>query len=167
MSEKAIMQSERMKKQTIGVEVEMNNITREKAAKIAAELFGTGRYEYTDNRNGYLTWSAWSSDGREWKFQRDTSIPNYARIKELEAKYAEILNSEPTELPAIFSLKTHLIIGGILCLLYLVPGVIYFIIYFKKKKENANWYEKKYAEWSEKMNTEGKRILEEATSLLS
>ena len=81
--------------------------------------------------------------------------------------HAEILNSEPTELPAIFSLKTHLIIGGILCLLYLVPGVIYFIIYFKKKKENANWYEKKYAEWSEKMNTEGKRILEEATSLLS
>ena len=63
-----------MKEQTIGVEVEMNNITREKAAKIATELFGTGRYEYTDNRNGYLTWSAWSSDGREWKFQRDTSI---------------------------------------------------------------------------------------------
>ena len=74
MSEKAIRQSERMKEQTIGVEVEMNNITREKAAKIAAELFGTGGYEYTDNRNGYLTWSAWSNDGREWKFQRDTSI---------------------------------------------------------------------------------------------
>src|SRR5574344_1830983 len=74
MSEKAIRQSEKMKEQTIGVEVEMNNITREKAEKIAAELFGTGRYEYTDNRNGYLTWSAWSNDGREWKFQRDTSI---------------------------------------------------------------------------------------------
>jgi len=39
MSEKAIRQSEKMKEQTIGVEVEMNNITREKAAKIAAELF--------------------------------------------------------------------------------------------------------------------------------
>lgn len=100
-------------------------------------------------------------------FQRDTSIPNYARIKELEANYAEILNSEPTEIPAIFSLKTHLIIGGILCLFYVVPGVIYFIIYFKKKKENANWYEKKYAEWSEKMNTEGKQILDEVTSLLA
>ena len=36
MSEKAIRQSEKMKEQTIGVEVEMNNITREKAAKIAA-----------------------------------------------------------------------------------------------------------------------------------
>ena len=74
MSEKAKIQSERMKEQTIGVEVEMNNITREKAAKIAAELFGTGRYEYTHARNGYSTWSAWSNDGREWKFQKDVSI---------------------------------------------------------------------------------------------
>ena len=74
MSEKAIMQSEKMKEQTIGVEVEMNNITREEAAKIAADLFGTTRYEYTDSRNGYSTWSAWSEDGREWKFQKDVSI---------------------------------------------------------------------------------------------
>src|SRR5574344_902178 len=74
MSEKVIMQSEKMKEQTIGVEVEMNNITREKAAKVAAELFGTGRYEYTNSRNGYSTWSAWSNDGREWKFQKDVSI---------------------------------------------------------------------------------------------
>ena len=74
MSERAKIQSEKMKEQTIGVEVEMNNITREKAAKIAAELFGTGRYEYTHARNGYSTWSAWSNDGREWKFQKDVSI---------------------------------------------------------------------------------------------
>ncbi len=63
-----------MKKQTFGVEVEMNNITREKAAKLAAEFFGTGRYEYTASRNGYETWSAWMADGREWKFQKDVSI---------------------------------------------------------------------------------------------
>ena len=62
------------KKQTIGVEVEMNNITREEAAKVAAEFFGTGRYEDTAFWNGYGSWSAWSQDGREWKFQRDTSI---------------------------------------------------------------------------------------------
>lgn len=37
-------QIENMKNQTIGVEVEMNNITREKAAKLAAEYFQTGRY---------------------------------------------------------------------------------------------------------------------------
>ena len=50
---------EEAKKQTIGVEVEMNNITRQKAAKLAAEFFETGRYEDTARRNGYQTWSAW------------------------------------------------------------------------------------------------------------
>ena len=74
MNEKTMKQIEEMKKQTIGVEVEMNNITREKAAKLAAEFFGTGRYEYTARRNGYETWSAWMADGREWKFQKDVSI---------------------------------------------------------------------------------------------
>ncbi len=67
-------QQTEMKKQTIGVEVEMNNITRRDAAKIAAEYFGTGRYEDTAYRNGYYSWSAWDADGREWKFQRDVSI---------------------------------------------------------------------------------------------
>ena len=47
MSEKTTRQIEEMKKQTIGVEVEMNNITREKAARLASEFFGTGRYENT------------------------------------------------------------------------------------------------------------------------
>lgn len=45
----------RKKRQTIGVEVEMNNITRENAARIAADYFGTGRYKYTADRNGYYT----------------------------------------------------------------------------------------------------------------
>ena len=62
------------KKQTIGVEIEMNGITRSRAAKVAAEFFGTGRYKDTAARNGYCTWSAWDADGREWKFQRDVSI---------------------------------------------------------------------------------------------
>ena len=65
---------EEAKKQTIGVEIEMNNITRRDAAKVAAEYFGTGRYEDTARRNGYFTWSAWDGQGREWKFQRDVSI---------------------------------------------------------------------------------------------
>ena len=74
MNEKTVQQIARMKEQTIGVEVEMNNITREKAARIAADFFGTHRYENTAGRNGYYTWSAWDSQGREWKFQRDVSI---------------------------------------------------------------------------------------------
>ncbi len=74
MNEKITRQIEEMKKQTIGVEVEMNNITRSKAAKLVAEFFGTRRYENTARRNGYSTWSAWDNEGREWKFQKDVSI---------------------------------------------------------------------------------------------
>ena len=74
MSRKTENQVVEMKKQTIGVEVEMNSITREKAAKIAAEFFGTERYQNTADRNGYCAWSAWDEAGREWKFQKDVSI---------------------------------------------------------------------------------------------
>ena len=74
MTDKTMNQIEEMKKQTIGVEIEMNNITREKAARLAAEYFGTGRYEYTARRNGYETCSAWDAQGREWKMQKDVSI---------------------------------------------------------------------------------------------
>ena len=63
-----------MKNQTFGVEIEGNNITRKKAAEKAAAYFGTSRSEYTAGRNGYMTWSAWDAQGREWKFQRDVSI---------------------------------------------------------------------------------------------
>ena len=74
MNDKIEKQIEEMKKQTIGVEVEMNSITRQKSAQVAAEFFGTGRYEYTAGRNGYETWSAWDGEGREWKMQKDVSI---------------------------------------------------------------------------------------------
>ena len=74
MNTKTEAQIARMKEQTIGVEIEMNGISREKAAKIAADFFGTGRSQNTAFRNGYNTWSAWDSNGREWKFQKDVSI---------------------------------------------------------------------------------------------
>ena len=74
MTNKTERQISEMKNQTIGVEVEMNSITRQAAAKLAAEYFGTGRWEDTARRNGYCTWSAWDSQGREWKFQKDVSI---------------------------------------------------------------------------------------------
>ena len=74
MNAKVERQIAEMKKQTIGVEVEMNSISRDKAARIASELFGTNRYSNTAARNGYQTWSAWDAQGREWKFQKDVSI---------------------------------------------------------------------------------------------
>lgn len=74
MNEKTKKQIEEMKKQTFGVEVEMNNITSEEAARVAAKLFSTNEYRNTAARNGYSTWSAWDTAGREWKFQKDVSI---------------------------------------------------------------------------------------------
>ena len=74
MNAKTTKQIEEMMSQTIGVEVEMNSITRAKAAQIAAEFFRTHRHENTADRNGYCTYSAWDSEGREWKFQKDVSI---------------------------------------------------------------------------------------------
>ena len=74
MNARTERQISEMKNQTIGVEVEMNSIARSRAAKVAAEHFGTGRYENTAGRNGYSTWSAWDAEGREWKFQKDVSI---------------------------------------------------------------------------------------------
>ena len=41
MNAKTERQIENLKKQTIGVEIEMNHITRERAAKLAADFFGT------------------------------------------------------------------------------------------------------------------------------
>lgn len=74
MSEKTTRQIEEMKKQTIGVEIEMNSISRSKAVKLASRFFGTGRYKNTADRNGYCTYSAWDDQGREWKFQKDVNI---------------------------------------------------------------------------------------------
>ena len=55
MNAKTARQIEEMKNQTIGVEIEMNSITREKAARVAADFFGTGRSQNTASRNGYST----------------------------------------------------------------------------------------------------------------
>ena len=74
MNDKTRAQIEAMKKPTFGIEIEGNNITREKAARAAAQYFETNRYEYTARRNGYDAWSAWDAQGREWKFQKDVSI---------------------------------------------------------------------------------------------
>lgn len=63
-----------MKNQTFGVEVEMNHITRRKAARLAAEFFGTNRFRDTHWDDRYDTWSAWDAKGRKWKFQKDVSI---------------------------------------------------------------------------------------------
>lgn len=73
MNEKTKTQIEEMKTQTIGVEVEMYNITREDACRIIAGYF------HTEDTVTYLggTYKAWACKdnlGREWKITRDSSI---------------------------------------------------------------------------------------------
>ena len=83
MNNKVNAQIDRMKEQTIGVEVEMNGISRRRASEIAAEYFG-GRYEFSAYRNGYDTWSAYDAQGREWKFMKDVSIQSTDDYKKCE-----------------------------------------------------------------------------------
>ena len=75
MSQRTENQVNEMKKQTIGVEVEMNNITREKAARLAAEFFGTRRFENTAGRNGYSARSAWAYWRSFGGIDRHTQFP--------------------------------------------------------------------------------------------
>ena len=62
------------KEQTFGVEIEMTGLSRQTAARIAADFFGTGRYWDTNREDRYYTWSAFDQQGRKWKFSRDSSI---------------------------------------------------------------------------------------------
>lgn len=119
-------QIEEMKKQTIGVEIEMSGITRQHAAKLAAAYFGTKHSENTADRNGYCTWSAWDEQGREWKFQRDgsiiaqndtykcelvTPILTYADIPALQ-ELVRILRKNKAQSSADFGCGVHIHIGA-------------------------------------------------------
>lgn len=73
MKEKVENQIEEMKKQTIGVEVEMNSITRRKAASLVGEYFGTRAFDAA-REYGYCSWACRDGKGRTWKFQKDVSI---------------------------------------------------------------------------------------------
>ena len=66
-------QIENMKQQTIGVEIEMNNITRMNAAKVVAAYFGT-RPWYAARDYGYDACACKDRKDRVWKFQKDVSI---------------------------------------------------------------------------------------------
>ena len=55
-----------LKAQTFGVEIEGNNITRQNAAKTATEYFGTGKYENTAYRDGYMSWTAYDQQNRQY-----------------------------------------------------------------------------------------------------
>lgn len=66
-------QIKNMKTQTIGVEIEMNSITRQRAAEKVAAYFGTTAYD-AEREYGYCSWACKDNQGRVWKFQKDVSI---------------------------------------------------------------------------------------------
>lgn len=65
--------TQRMKMQTIGVEIEMNHITRKKAAEVVAKYFGTSAWD-SARFYGYSSWACKDQKDRVWKFQKDISI---------------------------------------------------------------------------------------------
>ncbi|MDL2232319.1 amidoligase family protein [Ruminococcaceae bacterium OttesenSCG-928-L11] len=65
-----------MRDQNFGIEIELTGLTRQRAAEIAAEYFGTtARYE----GGGYRAWSATDQQGRKWNFVSDSSIDTESR----------------------------------------------------------------------------------------
>ena len=54
-----------LREQRFGIEIEMTGITREKAAEVTAEYFGT-RTHYVGTY--YDTYAAIDNQGRQWKF---------------------------------------------------------------------------------------------------
>ena len=83
MNAKLAKMVEDMKKQTIGVEIEMAEITRQQAAKVVAKYFGTERTVRHDG-GSYDSWSCQDQQGRVWKITRDVSIRASSGIKKAE-----------------------------------------------------------------------------------
>lgn len=73
MDTKMAKRIEDMKKQTIGVEIEMAGITRGNAIRVIAKYFGT---ENTVHYVGgtYRSWKCTDNQGRTWVIARDSSI---------------------------------------------------------------------------------------------
>lgn len=111
---------------------------------------------HLENRNGDIYNVTTKENYVKLVFTRDTNIPNYSRLKELETKFYNMLNMEP-DAPQF---RTGLFV--ILFFIYILPGILYCIHYNKKKKQ----YENDYYEWDKMMATEGAACLEEANSLL-
>jgi hypothetical protein len=95
MNTKLEQQIAEMKKQTIGIEIEMANITREKATKVVARYFGT---EETVSHEGgsYDAWSCKDRTGRKWTVTRDVSIQANSDLEKAELG-TPILNYEDIE----------------------------------------------------------------------
>lgn len=71
MKPKTMQQIENMKKQTIGVELEFTGMTRERAARVVGDYFGTEPYY---DGGPYRAWDIRDQQGRKWQVMYDSSI---------------------------------------------------------------------------------------------
>ena len=83
MSAKTEAQVQRMKTQTIGVEIEMAEITRSTAIKTIAQHFGTLSTVSHDG-GSYDAWSCKDTQGRRWTVTRDVSISASTDLRKAE-----------------------------------------------------------------------------------
>ncbi len=73
MKEKNVKQIENMKKQTIGVEIEVANISRERAIKTVGKFFESSP-TYMREYDSYDSYIYKDPKGRTWRVMRDSSI---------------------------------------------------------------------------------------------
>ena len=118
MTEKTRKQIEAMKRQTIGVEIEMAKITREKACRTVAKFFGT---EHTVYRNGNR-WYCTDTQNRKWTVAYDSSISGdgaelitpiltYADIEDLQ-KITRLLRKAGAKSNPSLGCGVHIHIGA-------------------------------------------------------
>ncbi len=60
-----------IKDQYFGTEIEMTGITRQRAAEVVAEMFGTEAYY---DGTTYGVWSVIDLEGKKWKFMSDEAL---------------------------------------------------------------------------------------------
>ena len=78
-----------MKDQRWGIEIEMSGLTRQKAAEVTAEYFGTTA---TYDGGFYSAWSVLDTQGRKWKFVSDGSIHIHSKRPGLPAEAVELVS---------------------------------------------------------------------------
>ena len=62
-----------MKNQTFGIEIEMNRISRDRAAQVVAATLGEG-VTVRQKGGAYDAWEITGPDGRKWRLVSDASI---------------------------------------------------------------------------------------------
>ena len=71
-----------LRDQYFGTEIEMTGITRQRAAQVVAEMFGTDYY----HRISYDSWCVRDQQGKEWKFSSDGSIITERKVRGLKTE---------------------------------------------------------------------------------